>query len=282
MHALRFSGRHAGTAALLAFALLLTGCAAPASPHAVDADDAVARVMALPPADVLLLGEQHDAADHQRLHREVVAALAARGRLAALAIEMAEAGRSTAGLPRNAEPAAVRSALAWDEAGWPWAAYGPAVMAAVGAGVPVLGANLPRARMREAMGSRRLDDRLPDAALQSQREAIRAGHCGMLPESQIAPMTRIQIARDIAMADTIASAAVPGKVVVLMAGSGHVDRGVGVPLHLKPSLTVQAVRLLASGDASPARAVPGFDAVWATPAVPVKDYCADMQKQMGG
>ena len=240
-----------------------------------------ARVLALPRTDVLLLGEQHDAAEHQQVHREVVEALASQGRLAALAIEMSDSGRSTAALPRQADAATVQAALAWDDAGWPWAAYGPAVMAAVRAGVPVLGANLPRTRMREAMGNARLDDRLPDSALQSQRQAIRTGHCGMLPDSQIAPMTRIQIARDMTMADTVAGAAVPGKVVVLLAGSGHVDRQVGVPLHLPATLTVRSVRLLASADPS-AELPAGFDSVWTTPAVPPRDYCADMKKQMGG
>ena len=56
--------------------------------------------------------------------------------------ELLNAERASAGL----------KPLAWDDAGWPWAAYGPAVMAAVRAGVPVLGANRPRSRMREDMG----------------------------------------------------------------------------------------------------------------------------------
>ena len=274
---------------MAAWALGLTGCAVPATSTGQAAGQAAgllaetaARVLALPPADAMLLGEQHDAPDHQQVHRQVVETLADQGRLAALAIEMAETGRSTAALPRTATSEAVRAALAWDETGWPWAAYGPAVMAAVQGGVPVLGANLPRRRMREAMGQLRLDDRLPDNALQAQRQAIRAGHCGMLPDRQIAPMTRIQVARDIAMAETIASAAVPGKVVVLLAGSGHVDRGLGVPLHLPSTLKVLSVRLLAAEAPAHAGAAPtGFDTVWVTPPVPAKDYCADMKQQMG-
>jgi len=54
------------------------------------------------PADAVLLGEQHDAQDHQRWHHDAVQALASRGALAALALEMAEQGTSTAGLPRDA------------------------------------------------------------------------------------------------------------------------------------------------------------------------------------
>ncbi|APW36131.1 hypothetical protein RD110_02000 [Rhodoferax koreense] len=262
----------------LLLAMLIGGCAGTKPPSASDAISA--RILALPPADAVLLGEQHDAAEHQRIEQRVVASFAERGRLAALVIEMAERGRSTAGLPPDASEARVQAVLAWDLKGWPWSAYGPAVMTAVRAGVPVLGANLQRLDMREAMGNRRLDDHLPDAALQIQRQAIRAGHCEMLPEAQIAPMTRIQIARDRSMAHTIAEAAMPGKVVVLLAGSGHVANGLGVPLHLPPTLKVRTVRLLAEGrQAEPATA---FDAVWPTPAVPAKDYCADMKQQMGG
>ncbi len=64
---------------------------------------------------------------------------------------MAEEGSSTAHLDRTATEAQVQTALSWNDKGWPWSAYGPAVMAAVRAGVPVLGANLPRARMKDAM-----------------------------------------------------------------------------------------------------------------------------------
>ena len=66
-----------------------------------------------------------------------------------LLVEMAEEGRDTSGLDAAASESQVRAALNWDETAWPWSAHGPVVMAAVRAGVPVAGANLPRARMRE-------------------------------------------------------------------------------------------------------------------------------------
>jgi len=137
--------------------------------------------------------------------------LVARNELAALALEMAEQGRSTAALPKSASEDEVRAALQWNNKDWPWATYGPAVMLAVGAGVPVLGANLPRAQMRPAMDDRQLELRLKGPALKAQQQLIRFGHCELLPESQITPMTRIQIARDIAMAQTVTRAAVPAR-----------------------------------------------------------------------
>ena len=213
--------------------------------------------------------------------------LAARGELAALALEMAEQGRSTAGLPRHASESQVQRALAWRDAGWPWQTYRPVVMAAVRAGVPVLGANLPAARQREAMRDAALDARLPPAALAEQQQRMRDGHCGLLPESQIGPMTRVQIARDIAMADTVRAARQPGRTVLLVAGNGHVHRALGVPLHLPPDLTTkvlsaQSGQAQAAIDSEVTDTLPahtsGADLLWPTPPVPPRDYCAELRR----
>ena len=192
---------------------------------------------------LLLLGEQHDEPSHHRLERELVQALAGRGVLAALALEMVDSGASTAGLAPQASVAEVKRALHWGDGGWPWVDYGPAVMAAVAAGVPVFGANLQRGRLRSAMADASLDGMLPGPAIKAQQQAIREGHCGLLPESQIAPMTRMQIARDRNMAETLAGLAVPGKTVLLIAGAGHVDPEVGVPRHLPAGIASKSVVL---------------------------------------
>ena len=228
--------------------LLLAACATRSA-------DKVAAISALLPADVILLGEQHDAPEHQVMHREAIDMLAARGELAAVALEMAEQGQSTAGLGRDASEEAVKTALKWNEDAWPWQPYAPAVLAAVRAGVTVVGANLPRGLMRASMSDARLDEAVTAAVLNAQREAVAKGHCGALPASQIAPMTRVQIARDQAMARTLAQAASPGKTVVLIAGSGHVDPQVGVSQHLPAGLRSRSL-------------------AWPA-ASPKKDYCAE-------
>ena len=238
-----------------------------------------ARLDALLPADVLLLGEQHDATAHQQIHGQVIALLAQRGLLGAVALEMADTGATTAALHPSSTELQVQSALKWNDRGWPWKAYGPAVMTAVRAGVPVIGANLPREAMRNVMGDAKLDKQLHGPALKAQQQLIRTGHCDLLPESQVTPMTRIQIAKDISMASNIAKVALPGKVVVLLAGSGHVDRQLGVPQHLASTVNTKAVRLRA-GDAAPGDSAESFDAVWVTPALPDKDYCAEFKEQM--
>src|SRR4030095_11377720 len=120
---------------LLFGVLLVSGCAH----RGTDAGAPVAqRIPGLLPADALLLGEQHDADAHHAIEAQVVEVLATRGRLAALAIEMAEQGNETAHLPPTASEEQVRTALGWNEDAWPWRAYDPAIMAAVRAGAPVI------------------------------------------------------------------------------------------------------------------------------------------------
>src|SRR4051812_38751942 len=93
-------------------AAALAGCAA----GAPAADAPVSRrVATLLPVDALLLGEQHNAPEHHVLERQTAEALAADGRLAALALEMADAGNSTSHLGADATEAQVQTALSWDD-----------------------------------------------------------------------------------------------------------------------------------------------------------------------
>jgi uncharacterized iron-regulated protein len=261
---------------------LLGGCAlGPAS----DAESAEARIQALLeqvlPTQLLLVGEQHDVPQHQILQANLVTALIERNQLGALVLEMATEGTSTAGLARDASDTRVRQALQWgssQEAGWPWKVYGPVVMRAVRSGVPVLGGNLPRDAMRSAMSTVALDETLNPQALAQLQENIQTGHCGLLPERQLAPMARVQIARDESMARTAASVIQPGKTVMLVAGNQHVRRDLGIPRHLDPGLNLRIIAAQALGtEALPAK---DADQIWTSPARPPRDYCADLKQQL--
>lgn len=232
---------------------------------------------ALLPADILLLGEQHNAPEHQVWEKDTVQWLARNGALAALVLEMAEHGRSTAALAPSASESAVQKALYWNDATWPWAAYGPVVMAAVRAGVPVLGGNLPRKQLNATTSNAALDEQVSPAVWQRQLDAVRQGHCGLLPEKILPGMVRVQIARDIQLAHTAASAAQVGKTVVIVAGGGHVQRDVGIALHLPAHLRSK----VALAQAGPAMAAIKEEADWvhATPALPEHDACAELRQQ---
>lgn len=274
-------------------AAALTACGSPAlraaSPTALTvAADVPARLADLPPADALLLGEQHDVPAHRTLQLAAVQHLASTRRLAALLLEMADAGRGTAGLGLHASEAQARAALDWRDDAWPWADYGPVVMAAVGAGVPVLGANLPRDRMKEATESIALDNHLTPTSWQKLLKNLREGHCGLLPERQIVPMARVQVARDAAMAAALRAAAQPGRTVLLIAGNEHVRRSGGVPSHLPPQVSSVSVvfgvapgsgTLAAGGiDRSEGSETADADAVWRTSAPPAADPCESLRR----
>lgn len=260
---------------IVLIAVALSGCAA-LQPTKYPEPEQINRLF---PASVILLGEQHDAPDHQRIHRFMVETLAARNSLAAVALEMATEGQSTEKLGTDASEETVQETLKWSQGTWSWAIYGPVVMAAVRAGVPVVGANLPRSQMRESMNDVGLDALLPGAALQTMQKNIRQGHCSLLPEPQVAPMTRIQIARDITMARTLAKLIQPGKTVLFLAGSGHVDKTQGVALHLASDLKITAVLLHGNPIPNSDQYLAQFDYFWPTRPAPQVDHCAKFLEQ---
>ena len=259
--------------------LALPGCAL--QPPSTPADSAwQAELERWPASDALLLGEQHDAPEHQRWEADSVRWLAERGRLAALVIEMAEAGTGTDGLPPDANAAQVYAALRWNEAAWPWERYRAVVMAAVAAGVPVRGGNLPRSRMRAAMQDEALDRHLPPAALALQRNAIEEGHCGLLPADRVMPMVRIQLARDASMAQAVQQARQDGRTVLLAAGWGHVRRDLGVPTWLPANFNAK----VAIAQAGQARTAIESEAnyIHPTPALAPRDHCAELRARPPG
>ena len=96
-------------------------------------------------------------------------------------------------------------------------------------------------------------------------------------------MTRIQLARDRAMAQTATGALRPGQTVLLIAGNAHVQRDLGVPRHLDPGqshrVVLSVAREVAESD-GPKTELPA-DRLWATPPRPATDHCTELKKQMG-
>jgi len=229
---------------------------------------------------VLIFGEQHDQPDQQRQVAAEVSALAATGRLAAVVLEMAEARHGTAALPRDATEAQVRTALQWQ--GWPWEVYSKVVMNALRAGVPVLGGNLPRAANRTAMADNTLDPRINADARAFIADAVRSGHCNLLPASQEPGMVRIQIARDLSMAQVVASAmrdAPADGQVLLLTGAQHASRDRGVPLHLHSGQGLDAARVhvVIFGNGEDGLLADERRAAIFTPQA---DHCAELRKRL--
>ncbi len=229
-------------------------------------------------ARLLIFGEQHDQPDQQRQVAAEIQTLAGQGQLAAVVLEMAELPHRTSALPRDTSEAAVRDALQWT--GWPWETYAAVVMNAVRAGVPVLGGNLPRAEMRAAMADTTLDAQVDATARALLTDAVRSGHCDLLPAAQQPGMVRIQIARDAAMARVAAEAlrsAPAGSTVVLLAGAQHASRDRGVPRHLALLDATAPVRVVMFGEAGS-----GLVPDERRPALftPQEDHCQSLREQL--
>lgn len=188
-------------------------------------------------AQLLLLGEQHDAPSHPGLHAKAVQTLIAQRQLGALVLEMANTPARTDAAQPQASEAQVQAALNWNAAAWPWSHYRDTIMAAVRAGVPVAGGNLAPPQLRAAMAVTGYATVFTAQAWQGHLDAIRSGHCNMLPATQLEPMARAQVARDLEMANTLLSlarsASAQGKTTVLLAGGGHLDPLLGVPFQLQ-------------------------------------------------
>lgn len=259
--------------------LAVTACSSVPPNSVMDSAAWLHQLQRTAPPSVLLLGEQHDAAEHQQWQQATTQALIERQQLAAVVLEMADHGRSTQDLAPDASETEVQQALQWNDQGWPWKAYGPTVMTAVRAGVTVAGGNLPRAQMKTVMAQTTWDTHLPTAAWERQRGAIRTGHCNLLPENQITPMARIQLAKDAHMAQTAVQAMQAGQTVVLIAGRGHVLRSLGIPTWL-PAHASHHIAVAQAGDQAQTPSQ-DRDVVVRTPAVPEKDHCAALQSQWG-
>ncbi|MDW5418552.1 ChaN family lipoprotein [Iodobacter sp. CM08] len=129
---------------------------------------------------------------------------------------------------------------------WDWSLYRPVIELALRYDLPIVAANLSRkdASVVVKQGVSALADAqelglmqpLPAGLLAAQREEVRVGHCGKLPENLLDGMALAQIARDTAMAKVMKPYQTRG--VVLLAGNGHVRRDVGVPLWLPNTLSL--------------------------------------------
>lgn len=236
-------------------------------------------VQRLAVAPRVLVGEKHDNPDHHALQLWLLRALQGQRAQGSLLLEMLQPEQQPlldqlAGQPL---PTDLPKALAWQE-GWDWQLYGPIVTETLQQRVPLLAANLSPGEMRQAyrqpvaLTGKNSNAPAVRAALLEQ---VRAGHCGMLPESQLPAMLAVQQQRDRRMAERLLAAPQPA---LLFAGAYHVRKDLGVPLHLsdlgaqgesKVLLLVEVGEQVEAGQA---------DYLWYTAAMPEQDYCAQLRQ----
>ncbi len=253
--------------------------------------------------DYLLLGEVHD---NERLHALrfgylLDASAILEGRTVILALEQFDVERqgdldrfiaALSEVERQDPAAAKKLAIAagFNFEGWGWKNYEPALQLALRRHWKILAANLSREQAMALTkgGAPLLMDRLnvdwTGHELERMAKEMQDGHCGLLPERAIAGMVKAQQARDAQMAKVIAQAkaTVPGSVILLLAGNGHVRKDSGVPRYLR-ALDPQA-KVLAWGfiEALQGAATSGsvYDDVVVAPAQARPDPCEGLKEKL--
>lgn len=233
-------------------------------------------------ASQVLVGEQHDNADHHALQLWLLRALEQRREQGSLLLEMLAASQQPQAddvamqLREGRQIDDLAKALEWTN-GWPWALYGPLVRHALAQDYGLRAANLDRA---EIMAIYRqppvLSGKASTAA--SVREPllahIREAHCDKLPISQLPAMLAVQQQRDRRMAERLVAAPRPA---MLLAGAYHVRRDLGVPLHLADLGGADGVQVLILAEVGKPVTAKQADYVWYTAALPAEDHCAQFR-----
>ncbi len=244
----------------------------------------VSDLTALPPAEVVVLGEIHDNPTHHENQAEAVSVIGP----AAVVYEMLTPAQAEAFDPALLDDAeALEAALGWADSGWPdFEMYYPIFAAAPGAAV--YGANVPREDLRAAFDAGAaaafgaeaerygLTRPLPEDQQATREAAQLSAHCDALPAELLPGMVAAQRVRDAALARAVVQAVdAHGTPVVVITGNGHARRDWAVPHKLglaAPDLDVLSVGQLedapASGDWPP------YDLFLVTAPAAREDPCA--------
>ena len=266
---------------------------------------------------VVMIGEQHDNADHH-----VAQALVARGtnpnansdRPVPVVFEQFRADQQV-GLEKFADLKTASPGQAtlpefkrlteWEKSGWQQYNYDPLLQAAIDAKLPIYAGDVPRDAImkvaKEGEGALPAEDRarlklddplgpkLDDASLSEIEEA----HCGTMPKEAFTGMAYAQRYRDASLADAVLKAADKHGSAILIAGNGHVrtDRGVPWYIHQRaPDKKVVSVMLIEveDGKTDPEGYVPrdpdgkpATDYIIFTPRAERGDPCEKMREKMG-
>jgi len=239
----------------------------------LDADQLVSELAG---SERVVVGEKHDNLDHHRLQLWLLQQLDEQRPQAALLMEMLQPEQQAAvnALQHQPLPEAdvLQMQLDWQE-GWDWSLYGSLVLWGLQEPQRLLAANLGMQQMmRRYQRPPPISARYSSAARATLEQTLLDSHCGKLDPHHLPAMLAIQQGRDEQMARALAEAPAPA---LLLAGSYHARRDLGMPLHWRPQWSeAPIVVLLREAGQGEFPGPEQADFVWLTPALPEKDYCA--------
>lgn len=240
-------------------------------------------------ADVVILGEVHDNADHHLRQADWVSGMGLR----AVVFEMLDddqAAVANAGWP---DIESLGAALGWDKSGWPeFSIYAPIFENLSGS--RIYGAAVPRQVARTAMQNGLaasfsgdaakfgLDRPLPEAQQQEREAFQQIAHCNALPEDLLPKMVDIQRLRDAELARVaLLALAETGGPVAVITGNGHARKDWGMAVYI--AAVSPETRVFSLGQSEDGNAPEGtFDLVLDAPSVDRDDPCEAFLKSRGG
>lgn len=280
-----------------------------AAPRQTSFDGLIAR---LKTADIIILGEIHDARAHHDWQARIIKAVAEARKVppaivfeAFNRLQQGTLDTFTSAKPANVpgsagDVAAFKSALKWADSGWPKDDYDPLFEVVLALRAPLVAADPPRESIRRVAKfgeaqmaeneviSLGLDQPLGDALDAASIDEIDASHCGMMPREAYTGMAYAQRYRDALLADATLAAHGKHGQAVLITGATHARTDRGVPWYLArraPKLRVVSVTFVEAPAGTDPQSIvprtpdsaPATDIVIATEPVTRPDPCDDMR-----
>lgn len=184
----------------------------------------------------ILLGEQHDNAEHHRIRGALIQALKqAQPTVIAEHLTLGQQFVQQADLLQSL------AAAGFEPEGWDWPMHAPLFEAIVSDAIPLLGGNITREMARKLVrqGETALPENLhhdvmqaplTDVARQILDTDLIDSHCGHIQPSMLSGLRLAQRSRDAAMFAAMHGARKPA---ILVAGNGHVRMDYGVPVFIR-------------------------------------------------
>jgi uncharacterized iron-regulated protein len=245
--------------------------------------------------NLILLGETHSNPDHHILQAQIIKTLVDAGSAPKIVMEMLEYDER---LVNESSHEALSQALQASSPRWDWPLYEPITHIVQRKQLPLWGGNLDDATLDTirqqkscqfslAGKTMNICQALPTPAVELIKQLIYASHCEYMPLQHTQGMANAQIAKDMAFTNKLVSAGLHDKA-VLIAGSVHVRKDIGVPVHLE-SLGLSALSIgyisvhpdfeLASDYTSGDNAR-SFDVLVFTPSDRNQDPCEEFARQL--
>lgn len=249
----------------------------------------------LAPATFLLLGEVHDNPDGHARRFQYIQNLVIQGWRPTIAMEQFD-------LDQAADLALAQKycitpdcviRMAGGSSRWDWDLYRPVLSLAMEYRLKIVPANLSRSQANIVVRSgihsafdaniiRQYGLPLPPGSelMGYQMIEVDKGHCGLVPKTLLAGLANAQIARDIAMANSMLEQNMSGRDVILLAGNGHVRNDFGVPYWLRMQSPNSLIKTVGYLERTHGDELSQFDIVEQVPLFQRPDPCSQKMPSM--